>query len=206
MIIGTTRGRFPRGPHNETPEAKRLRYEKWLIETRNAALVAIAETTGREQHLDPEYDAVMRQPGRTEGVSRPSVKQAIRARCWQCEAGDGDEGGTARIGDCAATDCALWSVRPYQGDAKVARLKRIDVDLSGLHRNDHAGKALANPGNMRMAVRGYCQQCAGGQVDVLTQREVHNCLVAHCALWRVRAGAKQIGSGIEPCLADGDDQ
>lgn len=191
MIIGATRSRFPRGLPSEAPEARRMRWEEWLIETRKQALAAPwkAHEEKDGQHLDPEYDAVMYQPGRTDGVSRPSVKLAVRSRCWQCVAGDSDEGGTVRIAECKERGCALWSVRPYQGTARVPRLKRADAKLEGISRNDHAGKALANPGNLRMAVRGYCQQCCGGQPDVLTMRDVKTCTTVICGLWRVRPGA-----------------
>ena len=107
MIVGTTRGSFPivRG---EAPAAKRTRWERWLIETHDAAVADSVE----DRHLDPEYDAVMAQPEHGSAI-RPSQALAIRARCWQCVSGDDDEGGTVRIANCATPRCPLWSVRPY---------------------------------------------------------------------------------------------
>jgi hypothetical protein len=43
-----------------------------------------------------------------------SLRRAINARCYQCESEDADPGVKWRIGNCRATGCALWSVRPFQ--------------------------------------------------------------------------------------------
>ena len=193
MIIGSTRGSFPKVPHKEAPQDKRRRYEEWLIATRKAALATDAARAEGPQtsHLDPEYDAVMAQPNHGK-ATRPSKTLSVRARCWQCVSGDDDDGGTTRIKECVSQGCALWSVRPYQEeDSKVPRRSRAVIKISeaGVHRLDHGAKALAAPGNRSLAVRGYCHQCAGGTPDISTMRDVADCRVAHCALWVVRPGA-----------------
>ncbi|MBK1683401.1 hypothetical protein [Rhodoferax fermentans] len=202
MIVGQHRGNFPKGIAGEPAQAKRLRYEDWLIATRERLLTGaefaaqLGGATEDRKHLDPEFDAVMYQPGRTAAVTRPSKTLAIRARCWQCVSGDDDDGGTTRIAVCSSTGCALHSVRPYQPEgARVKRLPRADADVSGagLHRLDHGAKAVANPGNIGLAVRGYCHQCCGGRSDVGTMREAQGCAVANCGLWRVRPGANSGG-------------
>lgn len=44
-----------------------------------------------------------------------SLRRAITAKCYQCEGEDADPGVKRRIGTCEVRDCALWTVRPYQG-------------------------------------------------------------------------------------------
>lgn len=201
MNIGPTRGSFPKAEHAESADHRRHRYEAWIITTHQAALaIDAARDESDTRHLDPEHDAVMAQPNRS-SASRPSQALSVRARCWQCVAGDADDGGTKRIKNCASQRCALWSVRPYQDDAaKIVRRSRRDIRLldSGIHPQDHGAKALAHPGNRPMAVRGYCHQCMGGRPDTTTMREVAACRVANCALWPARPGAqkKTPGSGL----------
>jgi hypothetical protein len=43
-----------------------------------------------------------------------SLRRAINARCYQCESEDLDPAVRWRIGNCLATGCALWAVRPFQ--------------------------------------------------------------------------------------------
>lgn len=195
---------FPK-VHGEAPEAKRLRYEDWVVQTHHAAIDAQYAQTGKvdASHTDPEYAAVMYQPGRTPAVSRPSKSLAVAARCWQCVGGDDDEAdavqGWSRVTNCAAKHCALWSVRPYQAaDVKMPAVRRTDIVLkdSGVHPLDHGAKAVAHPGNRSLAVKGYCHQCCGGRPEMAVMREVALCRVGNCALWRVRPG--QAASAASP--------
>lgn len=200
MNIGMYRGKFPtKCEKPETGLQKRERYERWIVETHHSIIreekkrAADEERWLETRHIDPEYDAIMLQPQYKANASHPSKKAAIRARCWQCQAGDTDEGGTQRIKQCDNMDCALWSVRPYQEGPLPQQ--EVPDPVSVL---DHAGKALANPGNRTAAVKGYCHQCCGGMPDKLTIREVRACTIGHCGLWRVRPGAGRTDeSGVE---------
>lgn len=165
------RGSFPKAPHPETPAEKRARYEAWVCGTH------------RERMVDPEYDAVMAQPGRSDFM-HPNLKLAIRARCWQCSAGDDDAGGVDRIRTCQVVKCPIWSVRPYQPEGAPAPAPAIAV--SEVRRGDFAAAAVAKPGSRRRAITGYCFQCSGGVRQTNTMAAVQNCASSHCALWTVR--------------------
>jgi len=180
------RGSFPQGQKkDESNDVKRIRFEEWLIGTREQ----LVRSGDDQNHLDPEYDAVMSQPGYSANTSRPSVKKAIRANCWQCVSGNGEEGATQRIANCGHKDCPLWSVRPYQGGNKIARLKFTDIDKTGLNPRDYTAVALANPGNLRLALKGYCYDCCNGVMS-----EVRACPTVTCGLWRIRPGGKKTES------------
>jgi hypothetical protein len=216
ILIHEIRGSFAKGDPGETPLAKRARYERWLIDTRAEAEAALraqrvpgtrgvdvdaeveeeAEIKQRSRAtIDPEYNAVMAQPNHS-NASRPSEILSIKARCWQCVAGDTDDGGTGRITNCANSECSLWSVRPYQDKgSRVARLHSKDADRApaGVHPYDFSAKARLNPGNIKLAVRGYCLECQGGQTSLETIQQIKECGVSTCALWMVRQGAPKIG-------------
>jgi hypothetical protein len=189
------RGSFPKGEPGPTPQARRAGYERWVIDTHAAQIAAQREREGKEDasHMDPEYAAVMAQPNHDATMTRPSKAAAVAARCWQCVAGEDSEAdeaqGWSRVTQCKTTACALWSVRPHQpAGEKVVRVRREDIKLKAqrIHPLDHGAKAVANPGNRPMAIKGYCHQCCGGRPNVSTMDEVSGCRVAQCALWVVR--------------------
>ena len=192
MNIGMHRGNFPKSREPESALEERERYERWIVETHHSIIADAKRRAADDErwletrHIDPEYDAVMLQPEYKPDASHPSKKAAIRARCWQCQAGDTDEGGTQRIKTCSSTDCALWSVRPYQEGPRPQVSVPVPASVF-----DHGAKALANPGNRAAAVKGFCHQCCGGQPDKLTMREVYSCAIGQCAMWRVRPGASR---------------
>jgi hypothetical protein len=44
-----------------------------------------------------------------------SQKYAIRAHCWECVGGDGNENPKVLVRDCGLKDkCSLWPHRPWQ--------------------------------------------------------------------------------------------
>ena len=43
-----------------------------------------------------------------------SLSLAIKAKCWDCQAGDDDPHPRWRIGNCTAPDCPLYPHRPYR--------------------------------------------------------------------------------------------
>lgn len=176
--MNPNRGSFPKVAHPETLEEKRARYEQWLIATKVAGVV------------DPELDAVLAQSNRT-GGRRSSLKDAVRARCWQCVGGDEDEGGSVRIRECASSDCSLWSVRPYKMKDEPLPAPREGEISEG----DHYGRAMASPGVRAIAIRAYCYQCQGGQRETNTMRMVTDCPAVTCATWFVRPKLKPIGQG-----------
>ncbi|MBH2010282.1 MAG: hypothetical protein I8H71_11325 [Xanthomonadaceae bacterium] len=187
MTTQQLRGSFPKGPADETPEQKRLRYEQWVIETHTQA----QGDRSRLRTPDPEYDAIKAQSlhwGKPGANSKTASRVlSIRARCWQC-VGSEDEGALQRISQCPSTSCALWSVRPHQdAQGKTPNLPTSEVDKSGIKNFDHLGKALANPGNRIMAVKGYCHECKGGGLDHKTRQAVWSCADAACALWFIKA-------------------
>lgn len=161
--FGAYRGPLPKGQQGEDPAAKRARYETWIMQTHSTA---IAERAVTADSIDPEFDAVMHQPNNTPGKVF-GLRMAVRARCFQCVAGDTDEGWIARIRDCKADDCSLHRVRPYQaaagdgdgGDGKRRKLSR------------------------RPPINDYCRACMGG---VTKFTEVEGCRTANCALWACR--------------------
>jgi hypothetical protein len=189
MTTNHIRGDFPAGPAGETPEQKRLRYEEWIIRTHDALPPL---KPGHKRPADPEYDAVKAQadhwgkPTRT--IKTFSKIKIIRARCWQCVGGADDHKASASIANCTAQTCALWSVRPFQdADSQIPHLPTPNVIKSGHHNLDHIGKALANPGNRSMAIKGYCHTCKGGGLDHKTQWAVWSCEAVDCAIWPVKA-------------------
>ena len=56
-----------------------------------------------------------------------SLRRAINARCYQCESEDADPAVKWRIGNCRATTCALWNVRPFQGQYGRPEPKSVRV-------------------------------------------------------------------------------
>ena len=195
MATQPTRGSFPKGPASEKPEAKRLRYEEWIIRTHEDQPPL---KPGHKRPLDPEYDAIKAQSHhwgkRTStnitplGISTVSRIKSIRAKCWQCVGGSDDPQAKQSIASCTTQGCTLWSVRPFQDDAsKVPKLLTKNVNKSGHKKMDHRGKALANPGNQVMAIKGYCHTCQGGGIDQKTQQAVWACSASECALWPARA-------------------
>jgi len=170
------RGSFPKATEPETPDQKRARFEAWIIDTHTPTAI------------DPLYDAVMEQPNHAvrakpeDMPTRPSIKFSVRARCWECVAGDDDSGGVARIAECGTRTCALWSVRPYkQKDEPLPEPYAGKVE-----KGDFALIALQRPGQRGPAVRGYCHSCCGGKREVNTTRAVSDCPVSTCSLWLVR--------------------
>jgi hypothetical protein len=228
MQYGRFRGSFPRLPRGqtETPQEQRLRYEQWLISTREqidqgiypgaaaeppplSELVACSFEEALDKdatNLDPEYDAVMYQPNNRGDVTRPSRKLAVRAKCWQCVSGDDEPGGAERIRACTIKRCCLHPQRPYKLDGeKVTRVGRSQIDIKGAGFSplDHAAKAQANPGNLVLAVKGFCSQCCGGRADMAAVREVRACTTATCGLWMVRPGATA-PKNADPAIEDED--
>lgn len=163
--FGAFRGPFPKGERGEDACAKRARYETWIMQTHAAA---IAERAASAESLDPEFDAVMHQPNNTPGKVF-GLRTAVRARCFQCVAGDTDEGWIARIRDCKASDCSLHRVRPYQA-------AEGDGDGDG---GDGKRRKLSR----RQPINDYCRACMGG---VTKFTEVEGCRTANCALWACR--------------------
>lgn len=159
---------FPKGPAGEAAAQRRVRYEAWLIA--NAA----------PNERNPELDAVLAQPNHSD-VSRASLKQAVRARCWQCVHGNDDGGATPRIQNCKVTQCALWSVRPYKHEGEELPKPALKPE-----RGDYLSIALSKPGLRGPAVSGYCFDCQGGRRQVNVMRAVDDCSLATCALWIVR--------------------
>lgn len=50
-----------------------------------------------------------------EALAKPKSRAlAIRAKCWDCEGGDGDPGWQKRVRTCVVEKCPLWHVRPYR--------------------------------------------------------------------------------------------
>lgn len=189
MTTQPIRGSFPKGSAHETPEQTRLRYEEWVIQT-HAALPPLKP--GHKRPLDPEYDAIKAQSSHWgkphAGAKTGSKILSIRARCWQCVGGEDDPKGQQAITNCTTRNCALWSVRPFQeAQSKVPNLPTSEVDKSGIKNFDHLRKALANPGNRVMAVKGYCHECKGGGLDHRTRWAVWSCADAACALWPIKA-------------------
>lgn len=184
MIV--QRGDFPKGHAGEPVHAKRQRFVGWLKQTHDEATREYKDT-GIERHItDPEWKA----------AQHPIKTSCIEAKCWTCVHGadpdaDPDRQGWALVTHCSTVSCEFHSVRPYQPKgAKVPRLRRSDVSLEGLHPQDHSAKALANPGNRKLAIRGFCYSCCGGHPGATTMREVAACTVVVCPIWPIRPGAK----------------
>ena len=64
-----------------------------------------------------------------------SLRNAINAKCWDCENGDADPHVSRRIGTCPITTCPLWNVRPHQHYAKTIQhpellhnLPKVEID------------------------------------------------------------------------------
>lgn len=183
------RGSFPKAKTPETTEQKRTRYEQWVLATRIPACV------------DPIADAIDTVPHVAAAIGKPTTRASnmlsIRARCWQCVAGDSDAGGTGRIADCASRDCALWSVRPYKtkDEPLPAPVPVTAADGFG----NHQANALARPGARGYAIKGYCFSCCGGKRETSTMKAVANCPAVTCALWSVRpAGLVDADSSCKP--------
>lgn len=209
MIVGQFRGSFPHGPAGEAAQAKRLRYEAWLIgahadiiaaQGQDDALEAEGDDAdGQKRHLDPLYRAAVAHP-RHSAVSRASKKAAIAARCWECLGCDDDfhaPAGKERIKACASVACELHSVRPYQPEGTIVPLVPMtQVAVNALRADDHRAKAMANPGSRALAIKGYCHSCCGGVREVNTMRLVRDCAAATCALFEVRPGLAGLESSV----------
>jgi hypothetical protein len=186
MIV--QRDDFPKGPAGEVPAARRERFVLWLKTTHDEATAAYRDTGINLNITDPQLKA----------AQHPIKTNCIEAKCWTCVHGDDPQADPERQGwplvtHCRTTRCELHSVRPNQPKgAKVPRLKRSDVSLEGLHPQDHAAKALANPGNRKLAIRGFCFSCCGGHPGATTMREVAACTVVVCPLWPIRPGAEVV--------------
>lgn len=165
--IKPPRGDFPRGPSNETIEARRERYEAWIM------------STGPAGRPDYEYASVRFYRGQTKRVRTgpgstaeyktvPAVASrqlCITSRCWQCMGGGSDPNAADRITACESLACGLWHARPYRPDS---------------------GKS-ATP--LNQSVDDYCRQCMGlvDQKNYVTPI-IASCSSVTCAIWPARPG------------------
>jgi hypothetical protein len=188
MATRHIRGDFPKGPADETADNKRLRYERWIIETHDQALARLKVT----RFADPEREAILAQSyrwGRINEYTKTGSKiLAVKARCWQCVGSEDDDAtNKATIAQCSARNCALWSVRPFQpAEDKIPTLPIKEVVRAGFKKFDFLAKALAHPGNRTQAIKGYCHECKGGESSRKTRYAVVDCADANCALWFFR--------------------
>lgn len=151
--MNPNRGSFPKSPTPETPDAKRLRFEEWMIATAAGGVP------------DPELAAILAQPGRDPERQLVDYVYIVRARCWQCVAGNDDDGARERIEQCGVTTCSLHPVRPYRPEAEMtgARLSR------------------------RPRCVQHCRDCQGGSKGgPVVARAITACSVVSCAIWPVR--------------------
>jgi hypothetical protein len=56
--------------------------------------------------------APKRNPLEQAAANPRSRKVAIKAKCWDCQGGDGDPGVFRRIRECPSSGCPLWPHRP----------------------------------------------------------------------------------------------
>lgn len=131
------RGSFPKGAANETPPQKRERYELWVLATHSRLPDMEANSISFYRGRTKMVSAGPGTAARKEVPAQPSRRLCVDSRCWQCVHGDDDPNGQQRIGDCTASQCPLWPVRPYQVTAPAA--SRV------------------------VAIRSYCLDCMGGK-------------------------------------------
>jgi hypothetical protein len=67
------------------------------------ALRRYREAGGKPERLDPVARA----------LKKPTPRNCIAAKCWQCQGGDADPKPKERIRDCQIVDCGIWPLRPY---------------------------------------------------------------------------------------------
>ena len=179
--MNPNRGSFPKVAHPETLSEQRMRFEQWLIDTRDLGDPPCEKyPNGREAEPDPRLAAVLRQPNHDSKLARPSYEYAVRARCWECVAGDDDVGARDRIAECAVTSCRLWPARPYKKTDEAAR----DGDANGKPK-----KVMVD---RREPIRQYCRECQGGESQPYVSRAVASCNIPQCALWLVRMPMRTI--------------
>ena len=78
---------------------------------RNRKTVDVPEAVLRQARtVSPKYRALYLRSLAGELPSR----QAIRVKCLECVAWQRVDGGRDRIAECAARQCPLWALRPYQ--------------------------------------------------------------------------------------------
>lgn len=158
--MNPNRGSFPRSPTPETPDDKRLRFEDWMINT------AAGDTP------DPELAAILAQPNRDPAVTSHSLERIVRARCWQCVAGNDDDGARERIEQCGVSTCSLHPIRPYRTATEEAAAE--------------AGAKM----HRRKRVHAHCRDCQGGDRTPHVTRAATACTVVSCALWPARPQIK----------------
>ena len=109
-------------PETHPPNETSLRRSNGL-ERASARRAELRAAGVKVERLDP-LERAARSP--------KSLRLAINAKCYDCEARDSDPNVQLRIGTCTIQTCPLWPVRPYQDiGARETRGRRQLLGLQG---------------------------------------------------------------------------